>query len=438
MNHKSSTIPTASRRQFLRTSAATAAAVSLSGLNIGRFAHAAGSAVLRVGMIGCGGRCAGAADQALTADPGAQLVAMCDLFADRLQAKREALKTQKPKQVAVDYDHCFVGFDGYRKVIESCDVVLIANAAKFHPMHVLAAVEAGKHVFVEKPHGIDPAGIKTMDRACALAKEKKLTVVSGLQSRYHPGYQETIQRIHDGAIGEVVAIEENWLRAPYVLQERKAGMTETQFQFSTQYHFNWLSGDDVVQTLAHNLDRASWLLRDQAPAKAHGMGGRATLSGEIYGNVFDHHAVVYEFPTGVRLYAYCRTIPRCYEENSSIILGSKGRASVVACRIQGEHPWRWQDNGANPYQIEHDRLFASIRAGEALNNGGYMTRSTLIAIMGQISCYTGKEVTWEQITGSNFSYAPKPEACCFEMDPPVKPGPDGVYPVNIPGVTELI
>jgi predicted dehydrogenase len=424
-----------SRRDFLKTSAT--AATALAALDVGRFAHAAGSDTIKVGMIGCGGRNAGAIVQALNADKGARLVAMCDIFNDRIQEKLAAIRKAKPDQVLVDNDHCFTGFDGYKKVIEASDVVLIANAAKFHPFHMMAAIQAGKHVFVEKPHGIDPAGIKVVRAACDLAKQKKLSIQSGLHSRHHTGYAETIQRIHDGQIGEVVAIEENFLRAPYGITERKPGLTELQWQCSTQYHFTWLSGDDVVQSLVHNFDRASWVMRGQPPVKCHGLGGRSTMVESVYGNVFDHHSVVYEFANGVRMYGFCRTTTGCYDESSSIILGSKGRASILRCEIRGEKPWRWQGQ-CDPYQIEHDKLFAAIRSGNPVNSGDYMADSTLIGIMGQISCYTGQEVTWEQITASDFAYSPKPEDCHDDMEPPTKPDATGSYPVYFPGRTRLL
>jgi len=417
-----------SRRNFLKTSALAA---SWSG-------YVGGSDIIRVGLIGCGGRGTGAALNALAADRGVRLVAMGDLLMDRAQERRNALKLKQPEQVAVDDDHCFAGFDAYRKVIECADVVLIANAAKFHPLHMRAAIEAGRHVFVEKPHAIDPAGVKTVVAACELARKKKLSVASGLQSRYHPGYQEALRRVHDGAIGDIVSIEENFLRAPYVLYPRKPGQTEAQYQGSNQYHFHWLSGDDVPQSLVHNLDRASWALRGQAPLKCHGMGGRSTLRGEIYGSVFDHHAVVYECSGGVRIYAFCRTIPDCYNETSSILLGTKGRCDLLRTRIQGETKWQYTGPLPNPQDLEHIELFKAIRSGTAINHGDYMARSTLIAIMGQISCYTGKEVTWEQISASDFYYPPKPEDCRIDMEPPVRPDAEGIYPVFIPGVTKLL
>jgi predicted dehydrogenase len=422
------------RRSFLKATAAAAA--GLGTLDLARSAHAAGSDILRVGMIGCGGRNAGAAVQALSADPGARLVAMCDIFADRIRAKLEAIKAQRPAQVVVDPDHCFTGFDGYKHVIESADVVLIANAAKFHPLHAMTAIQAGRHVFVEKPHGIDPAGVRLMQQACELAKAKRLSIVSGLQSRYHAGYAETVQRIHDGAIGEIIAIEENFLRAPYGVTERKPGLTELQWQLSAQYRFRWLSGDDVPQSLVHNLDRASWVLRHRVPVKCHGLGGRSSMIGPIYGDVFDHHSVVYEFEDGVRVYALCRTTTGCYDEDSSLVFGTKGRASIKACRLWGETNWRWQGQ-CDPYQVEHDRLFAAIRSGQPLNNGDYLARSTMIAVMGQLSCYTGQEVTWDEVWQSDFHYPPRAEDCRDDMEPPTRPGPDGNYPVPVPGFTRF-
>jgi predicted dehydrogenase len=428
---------TTTRRDFLKSSTAVAS-VAVSGmLDVNHSVFAAGSDIIRVGIVGCGGRNAGAAAQALTADAGARLVAMCDIFMDRVKEKRDILKKEKSDQVTVDDEHCFTGFDGYKHVIESSDVVLIANAAKFHPLHAMTAIQAGKHVFVEKPHGIDPAGVKLMQQAADLAKQKGLCLVSGLHSRYHEGYTETVKRIHDGAIGDVMAIEENFLREPYAVIARKQGLTELQWQCSTQYHFRWLSGDDVVQSLVHNLDRASWVMGNKVPIKCHGLGGRSSMVEPIYGDVFDHHSVVYEFENGVLIYAFCRTTNGCHNNYSSIVLGSKGKADIMGCRIWGQTTWRW-DGKCDPYQREHDILFKAVREGKPVNNGDYMARSTMVSIMGQISCYTGKEVTWEQINKSDFYYPPKPQDCRDDMEPPANPGADGSYPVPKPGFTNMI
>jgi predicted dehydrogenase len=425
------------RRDFLKTSTAAASVAAIGTLELSRSAHAAASDIIKVGMIGCGGRNSGAAVQALSADKGARLVAMCDMFRDRVEGKLAEIKAAKGAQVTVDDAHKFTGFDGYKHVIEASDVVCIANAAKFHPFHAMAAIQAGKHVFVEKPHGVDPRSVKLMQQACDLAKEKKLCMVSGLQSRFHTGYIETVKRIQDGAIGDIVSLEENFLRAPYVVTERKPEYSELEWQCSTQYHFRWLGGDDVPQSLVHNLDRSSWVLGNAVPIKCHGLAGRSTMVEPLYGDVFDHHSVVYEFDKGVRVYAFTRTTAGCYDECSSLVSGAKGKASLLNCRIWGENTWRWQGQ-CDPYQIEHDKLFAGIRSGNPINCGDYMARSTMIGVMGQISCYTGKEVSWEQIMASDYFYPPKPEDCRDGMEPPTKPGANGSYPVPEPGRTKMI
>jgi predicted dehydrogenase len=428
------------RRGFLKTSVAAASAAALAELAVARSAHAAGDDTIRIGVVGCGGRGSGAARDALEADPGVRLVAMADLFADRVRDKLKSLQQQRPNQVAVDDAHCFVGLDGYRRVIESADVVLIACAAKFHPMYLKAAIEAGKHVFVEKPHAIDPSGIRQVMEACELAKQKKLSVLSGLQSRFDPAIQETINRVLDGAIGDIVAIEENFLRPPYGTLFRAPGLTEIQYQYSNQYRFSWLCGDDVPQSLVHNLDRVTWALREQTPLNCHGLAGRSSCFDRpfIYGDVFDHHSVIYHYANGVRVYALCRTQPGCYNENSSIIMGTKGVAYPLSGRIDGQTKWKHQGTNQSPYRLEHERFFKAIRSGNPLNCGDYMARSTMVAILGQLSCYSGREVTWDQAMKSDFCLGPKPEQCTWDMEPPVKPDANGIYPVAIPGVTKNV
>jgi myo-inositol 2-dehydrogenase / D-chiro-inositol 1-dehydrogenase len=325
-----------SRRDFVRSSAAIGAGVA--GLGLARSAHAAGSDVIRIGVVGCGGRGTGAAANAMDADPGVRLVAMSDLFADRVRGRRNALKAQKAEQVQVDDEHCFDGMDGYKQVIDAVDVVLIACAAKFHPMYLKAGIEAGKHVFVEKPHAIDPLGIKVVNEATELAKRKNLGILSGLQSRFHPAIRETIQRVQDGQIGTITSIEENFIRGPYGATSRPTGMRELEIQYGNQYRFSWLCGDDVTQSLVHNLDRATWAMLETPPVKCHGLGGRSS-SQNLLGDVFDHHSVVYHYANGARLYAFCRTTIGCYNENSSMIVGTKGTAFPLAGRITGENAW---------------------------------------------------------------------------------------------------
>ena len=225
-----------------------------------------------------------------------------------------------------------------------------------------------------------------------------------------------------------------------MVRQRRPKQKELEFQASNQYHFHWLSGDDVPQTLIHNLDRSSWALGNAAPLRCYGMGGRSTLRGEEFGSVFDHHSVVYDFPNGVRVYALCRTIDNCYNENSSLILGAKGRCDLLKLQITGAVNWKstGEPSKNNAYDLEHVALFDAIRAGKTVNNGDYMARSTMIGIMGQISCYTGEEIEWDRINDSDFAYAPKPEDCHDGMEPPTVPGENGSYPTLKPGYTRLL
>lgn len=421
------------RREFLKASALGVAAVS--GLTVMRSVYAAGLDVIKIGMIGCGGRCSGAAAQCLKAGVDVRLVAMCDIFADRIESSRQVLRNAAPQQVEVDDDHCFTGFDGYQKVIDSVDVVLIACASKFHPMYAEAAIRAGKHVFVEKPHGIDPVGVRRMQEVAELAERKGLCLVSGLQSRFSLAWQETIQRIHDGAIGDIVSMQSMFLRGPYRVIEREPDLTETQYQFRNWYHFRWLSGDDVTQSLVHNLDRMSWVMQETLPRWCFGLAGRSSSFGEVYGDMFDHHTAVYEYENGARLYALCRTQVGCYGNSGDIILGTKGTCDLARSRIEGETNWRYAGPGNNPYEAEQQALIDAVRSGQALNSGRYMANSTRIAVLGQLACYTGRPTTWNQVVGSEVQFGPAPEDASFQTEPPSLPDQSGNYPLPIPGLT---
>ena len=423
-----------SRRQFLKSSAAFSLAAASSDLCLG--AWAAGSDMIRGGLSGCGQRGTGAAINALDADPGARLVAIADLFGDKLQTSLAKIKTKHPDRGAVDADHCFVGFDGYKHVIESSDVVLIACASKFHPRYLKEAIDAGRHVFVEKPHGIDPVGVQVTQNACDLARSKGLCVVSGLHNRFDLGVRETIRRIHDGAIGEVVSMEVNFLRAPYVVVPRQPGWSEIEYQFRNWYHFSWLSGDDVTQSLVHSVDKAAWVMHEQPPLTAHGLGGRSVSFGEEFGDMFDHHAVVYAYENGPRLYAFCRTQAGCHAGVSDTVFGTKGRAELLHYRIVGETNVEIPAPTVSPYLQEQKELFAAIRAGKPINSGDYMAKSTMLAVLGQIACYTGRQLSWKKAVSSDFAF--QPVDADFRSDPPIKPGPDGLYPVAVPGKTKLI
>lgn len=426
-----------SRRSFLKASAVLGAG-AFGGLSIQRSAHAAGEGIIKVGLIGCGGRGSGAALNAMNAGADVRLVAMGDLFAERVENSVKRLKQEKPNQVDVPTDRRFAGFDAYKKVIDAgVDVVLIAAASHFHPRHLEAAVAAGKHVFCEKPHAIDVPGLKIAMAAAEVARQKKLSLVSGLCWRYDLGVREAMKRIHDGQIGEVVAIQENYLTSPYVLRRRQPEWTELQYQMQNWYHFNWLSGDQTAQQLIHSLDKASWALGDVPPVKAWGMGGRQVCVDPEYGDQFDHHAVVFEYANGVRVFGFCRAIPGCFNETSDTILGSKGRVVLPSRpRIEAPVAWKYEGPKQSMYDVEHLELFAGIRSGNPVNNSNYMFTSTMLAILAQMVCYTGKEITWQQAMESKLDFSLA--RYDWDVEPPIHPGPDGRYAAPLPGVTEFV
>jgi len=421
-----------SRREFLKTSLAAGAA-TVGGLAIARSVHAQGKQEIKIGMMGCGGRCSGAAAQALGLGKDVKLVGMVDVFESRMRAKKDYFKKNFPDQFAAKDEACTFGLDGYKAVIEASDAVLIACASKYHPFYAEEAVKAGKHVFVEKPHAIDPAGCRRLRRVCEMAKQKNLSVVSGHESRYSLAYQEQTKRIHDGAIGQIVAIQSMFLRGPYQTVQRDKKLNETEYQFSNWYHFRWLSGDDVTQSLVHNLDRMRWVLHDENPAWCFGLAGRSTSFGEVYGDMFDHHTVVYEFKSGVRLCALCQTRDGCYPLWDDILMGTKGVCHWTACRIDGQTKWRYQGPHNVADVAEQERLIGSIRSGRPINDGHTMIDSTYTAIMGQIACYTGKPVTWDEMMAADFEFEPKLADVRLDMPAPTKPDATGNYPLPVPG-----
>lgn len=423
-----------SRREFLKKSALGAATAY--GLSLARSAHAAGGESIKIGMLGCGGRCTGAADAALGQGKDVQLAGMVDVFENRMEAKRKLLKTKFGDQVLENDDSFTYGLDGYKAVIEASDAVLIACASKYHSFYAEEAIKAGKHVFIEKPHAIDPAGCIRLKRVCEMAKEKDLSIVSGHESRYSLPYQEQTKRIHDGAIGRVVAIQSMFLRPPYRVIPRDPKLNEVEYQFSNWYHFRWLSGDDVSQSLVHNLDRMRWVLHEENPTWCFGLGGRSSSFGEVFGDMFDHDTVVYEHESGVRVYAMCQTRTGCYPKWDDILMGTKGVCHWTDCRIEGETNWRYDGPRNNPHTEEQKILIGSIREGQPVNNGDTMIDSTYMGIMGQLAAYSGKPVTWEQVMAADFEFEPKLADVRLDMDPPTVPDATGNYPLPIPGVTK--
>ena len=424
-----------SRRQFIGQSLATAAA---SGLAISTApsmvsaAYASGSDVLKVGLIGCGGRGSGAARQALQADQNVKLVAMGDAFEDRLQLSLKALSKAKEisEKIDVPKERQFVGFDAYEKVLASdVDVVLLTTPPHFRPMHLKAAIAAGKHVFAEKPVAVDAPGIHSVLATCAEAKRKNLSVVSGLCLRYDGGFRETVGRLHDGAIGEIRTVFANDYRGSIWEKPRQPDWTDMHFQMRNWYYHTWLSGDFNVEQHVHYLDVGAWLLQGY-PVKAIGLGGRQVRTAAKYGNIYDHHSIVYEYENGAKLVSNCRQQSGCKNNISCFAEGTKGKAEVSERRLQIENDqtWRFKEKVKNMYQVEHDELFAGIRSGNPLNNGEYMAKSTLLAIMGRMASYTGQEITWDQAFNSKQDLSPENYAW----------GPAPKVEIAIPGLTKFV
>ncbi len=419
--------PAPSRRHFLKTSAAVAAALQATGV------HAQGNDTLKVGLIGCGGRGTGAASQALRADRNVKLWALGDAFRNRLDGSLTTLRQDQAIADKIDVAPArqFVGFDAYRNVIASgVDVVLLCTPPHFRPLHLRAAVEARKHVFAEKPVAVDAPGVRAVLATCEEARRRNLSVVSGLCLRYSTAYREMMRRVHDGAIGDLVALQANDLRGRIWVFPRQQNWSDMEWQMRNWYYFTWLSGDFNVEQHVHNLDVCAWALRDQYPVRATGLGGRQVRTGPEFGHIYDHFSVVYEYANGVRVYSDCRQQERCRNDITVYAMGSRGRAEISERRqaITAAKPWSLRGKDNDFYQEEHNQLFASIRNGRSVNNGEYMCKSTLMAIMGRMACYTGQQITWEQALNSREDLTP----ARYEWGTLATP------PVAMPGVTRFV
>ncbi len=423
--------PNGSRREFLQRSTAATVATSLaSGLLVPKAAHAGESETLRVGLIGCGGRGTQAAIDALTADPHAQLVAVGDAFQDRALDSLANLKENEKirDRVVVEEDQVFGGFDAYSKVIDSgVDVVLLTSVPHFRPKHLAYAVEAGKHCFVEKPIAVDAPGVRSVQATCKLAREKGLSIVSGLCWRYDLGMNATVGRVLDGAIGDIVAIDSRYYGGTIWHRGDKPEWSRMEYQMRNWYYYTWLSGDHIVEQAVHSLDKCAWLLGDAQPLRANGMGGRQQRTDPKYGHIFDHHNVVYDFPNGVKVFFACRQQDNTSNETEEHVLGTKGIARMIRHKIEGENKWRYRGPKPSMYTAEHEKLFESIRSGSPINDGDYMCNSTMIAIMGRMATYTGKTLTWDECINSEVRLGPETYAWGDMPEPPVA----------IPGVTTV-
>jgi myo-inositol 2-dehydrogenase/D-chiro-inositol 1-dehydrogenase len=420
---------TPSRRQFLQASAATLAAAAAVP------AHAAGGDQLRIGLVGCGGRGTGAAENAVRADKNCKLVALGDAFPDKIEKCVGVLRRSLgdglfAEKVDVPAERRFSGFDAYKQVIDASDVVLLCTPPGFRPAHLRAAVEAGKHVFCEKPMAVDGPGVRSVIESAEMAKQKKTCLVSGFCYRYDPPKRETVRRLYDGAIGDILTIQANYLTGPIWHVERTPAMSDMEWQMRNWYYFTWLSGDHIVEQHVHNLDKAAWVMKDQYPKSAVGLGGRQVRTDPKFGHIFDHHAVIFEYDNGARLFSFCRQMQNCPADVSDHIVGTKGSCQLMQHRIEGAQPWRYRgEDPENMYQVEHDELFAGIRADKALNDGGFMGYSTLMGIMGRMATYTGQKVTWQQALKSKEDLTPPRLDMSASLPMP---------PVARPGVTKLV
>jgi predicted dehydrogenase len=410
----------------LKTTTAVAAGTALAtNLGVLANAHAAGSDVIRVGLIGCGGRGTGAAEQNVNSAPGMKLVAMGDAFRDHLEHSRGILKNQGPDKVDVPDDRCFVGFDAYEKVLNSgVDLVILATPPGFRPLHLQAAVAAGKNIFTEKPVGVDGPGIRLVLEAYEQAMKKGLAIAAGTQRRHQKGYIEAMQRIHGGAIGDIVAARCYWNQGSLWNKPRQSSWSDMEWQLRNWLYFTWLSGDHICEQHVHNLDVVNWGLGHH-PLRAVGMGGRQVRTGPEFGNIFDHFAVDYEYPNGVHVMSMCRQIPGCESNVSETLVGTQGEAHTSSERqsIRGKKSWRFGRQSVDPYVQEHTDLVESIRSGKPINELRQVAESTLTAIMGRMSAYTGKAVTWDQALHSKENLMPdKMEWSSLPVPPVATPG----------------
>ncbi len=416
------------RREFLKASTAATA-----GLALIPNAFAKGSDTIKVGLVGCGGRGTGAAEnicEAAGTSYNIKLHAIADVFEDRVRNCKDNLKNNQhvKEKFDVSDERSFVGFDGYQKVIDCCDLVMLATPPGFRPRHIEAVIKAGKHLFTEKPVAVDGTGIRIVLAAAEEAKNKKLSVVAGTQRRHEAGYIESMKRIHDGDIGEVVGGQVYWNQGAIWAVKRKPEWSDTEYQLRNWYHFVWLCGDHIVEQHVHNLDVACWALGAH-PVRCVGMGGRQVISEPERGQSYDHFAVDYEFPNEVHVMSMCRQIEGAESNVSETIVGSKGQFRSNGYRFTGPNKARVRARGINPYVQEHIDLLESITSGRPLNELQQVAESTLVAIMGRMSAYTGKAVTWDQALNSQLDTFPKTLDMKGSMEEP---------PIPKPGVTELI
>ena len=427
------TTTTTTRRKFLESSAVVA---GVAALPVRASAQVAGGSTLRVALVGCGGRGSGAASQTLN-NEGVKLVAMCDAFRDRLDSSLANLEKSHKEKIEVPEEHKFVGFDGYKKALEICDVIILATPPGFRPMMFEAAVQAGKHIFMEKPVGVDAPGIRKVLNAAREADQKGLKVVVGLQRHYETSYRETLSRYLDGMAGDFVAAQAYWNGAGVWVRRRTPEQSEMEYQMRNWYYFNWLCGDHITEQHVHNLDVINWF-KGEHPVSAQGMGGRQVRTGKEFGEIFDHHYVEFTYADGTKLNSQCRHIRDCWSNVSETLFCTNG--TITPGKIvdrSGKVLWQHRGQGdPNPYQVEHDHLYECIRNDKPLNNAYYGATSSFTSILGRYATYSGKEIKWDDALKADNSLMP--ETLAWDAPPRVLPDENGFYPIAVPGQTEVL
>lgn len=406
------------RRDFVKASAAIGAmgAAGLVGLPALGAMGRRRMDTLRVGVVGCGGRGTGAMVQALKADANAVVWSAGDAIGGRIDSSLGAVQGELDAHaeegggpagvIEVPEERRHVGLDAYERVIAECDVVLLTTPPAFRPVQLAAAVAAGRHVFCEKPVAVDVPGVRSVLESARRARERGLSLMTGFCWRYQDQCRETMQRLHEGGVGDLHTVQTTynttgWVR-PSAMQE---GWSEGEFQLRNWQYFTPLSGDHIVEQAVHAIDWIAWAMRDEMPVRCWAVGGRQTRpEAPETGNVFDHFGVTYEYAGGQRAYHTCRHWPNTPSDNSGYFIGSEGRCTMQPWTaqhvIEGARPWRGEAAGNDMYQREHDVLFGAIRSGEAVNEGERMSHSTLMAIIGRMAAYTGEVVTWERAMAS--------------------------------------
>ena len=432
-----------SRRTFLQDSSklavagAAASSVIVTSPSLARTAYAAGSDTIRLGLVGAGGRGTGAAVQAMNTKYGnVELVAAADIFPKRLEGALKTCTKKHRGKVQVPDDKRHIGFDAYKKVLDDDNVnmVILATPPGFRPLQFEAAINANKHVFMEKPVAVDAPGIRRVLRAGELAKQKNLAVAVGLQRRHERAYRETIAELQNGIIGDLIHSRVYWNGGGVWTRPREEGQTELEYQTKNWYYFNWMCGDHIVEQHIHNIDVGNWLM-DDFPEKAQGMGGRQVRVGPDTGQIYDHHAVEFTYANGHKMLSQCRHQRRTWQNVSEHVHGSKGYSNISKGKIYDTNDELiFESKGARGgHQQEHHDLFASLQAGEIPNETEYGAKSTMTAIMGRMATYSGKELHWKDVIESNITLCDVDNLNDFDDPAPVQPDSDGNYPIAIPG-----